>query len=546
MRYLLVTDGQLPAQIVARAALPDEPLSVLCTDRNLARRLKRRGLDALTGDLAKPATWRRAHLDDETLVVVALQRQPKALEVVDEVARHRPDVPVVVLDLESRADETAEDAPFADRRNVERVSLSEIVRTPFQEKFANAWVRKRVHEYRDHFKDADRVIILTHDDPDPDAIAAALGLRALLGRNRQTAIIGAFKLPTRPENVRMCELLGVEILEVKEADVAAFDRVAVVDTQPHIFGGKVQHADLVIDHHPQRSGYTATFKDIRTSFGATSSLIIDYMLRAGVTVSERIATAAVYAIKTDTWAFRRGSLARDVEIFAHVFPRADQALLRRIEMEGFTLETLAHIADVATKVEMVGHFMYVHVGDVPRDDLVPTTADFLLTLAESHWTAVSGVLGDDLVLSMRNLGYQRSAGELVQQFFSELGAAGGHRSAAKAILPLSVVRERFGEPGTPEFNEAFFRPLYEAAGEGGAPRSPNLAGGGNGEGGPDAPANPSGSKAGGKTSAEPRAGATKAPRGTRKKGGRKGAGKSGGATEEGRDDSAASSQQRMA
>jgi hypothetical protein len=106
---------------------------------------------------------------------------------------------------------------------------------------------------------------------------------------------------------------------------------------------------------------------------------------------------------------------------------------------------------------------------VPRDDVVPTTADFLLTLAESHWTAVSGVLDDNLILSVRNLGYQRSAGELVQQVFSELGGAGGHRAAAKAIVPLDVVREHFGEPGSEGFEEALFRPLWEAAGAGARP-----------------------------------------------------------------------------
>jgi nanoRNase/pAp phosphatase (c-di-AMP/oligoRNAs hydrolase) len=463
MRYLLVTDTPLAATIVSKAALPGEQVAVLCQDRNLAQRLRRRGHEVVTGSLARPSTWTRAGLTDDTLVVVALESDDDTLLSVREVNARLADAPVVVLDVHHEEGDSVP-VELAELRNVERVRLTDIVRAPFQEVFANALVRKRVHQYRDHFQDADKVLILLHDDPDPDALASSLALRALLGRNKQTAIIGTFKMPSRPENVRMVELLGLDVKELQEEDLLAFDRIAVVDTQPHIFGGKVPHVDLVIDHHPPRTGYTATFKDIRTSFGATSSLLIDYLLRCGMSVSERLATAAVYAIKTDTWTFRRGSVAEDVAIFAHIYPQADQSTLRRIENEGFTLDTLRLIGEVAQRCEIVGRFIYAHLGEVPRDDLVPTAADFLLNLAEAHWTAVSGVLGDTVTISVRNLGYQRSAGELVQQVYGDIGQAGGHRAAAKALVPLDRAQERFGDPTSPDFARNLFKPLWSASG----------------------------------------------------------------------------------
>ena len=45
---------------------------------------------------------------------------------------------------------------------------------------------------------------------------------------------------------------------------------------------------------------------------------------------------------------------------------------------------------------------------------------------------------------MRNLGYTRNAGEFVRQSFADIGSAGGHRSMAKALLPLENFREKFG------------------------------------------------------------------------------------------------------
>ncbi|MEM7245253.1 MAG: DHH family phosphoesterase [Acidobacteriota bacterium] len=473
MRYLLATDSELTAPLVSEAAVAGETLTLVCQDRNLVRRLRRRGYQVLQGALDSPNTWRRARLassEVEDLVIISVARRITAHAITQTVHGLDADVPVLVLEAKEPEvdDEDSKkiSALLADMTNTERIPLTDIVRAPFQEQFANAFVRRRVQRYRDHFRDADKVLILLHDEPDPDAIASALALRALLGRNRQTAIIGTFQAPTRPENLRMIELLGIHVNEITVEDLPSFDRIAVVDTQPHIFQGKVDHVDLVIDHHPQRSGYTATFKDIRTTFGATSTLLIDHMHRCGVTVSERLATAAVYAIKTDTGSFQRGTNAADVAIFAQLYPLADQAVLRRVEGEGFTIETLRLIGEVAQNFELVGRFIYSHLGEVPRDDYVPRTADMLVNLAESHWSAVSGVLEDTLTISVRNLGYQRSAGELVQTVYGDIASAGGHRAAAKAIIPLDAAIERFGPVDAEDFAARVFTPLAEAAGEG--------------------------------------------------------------------------------
>jgi nanoRNase/pAp phosphatase (c-di-AMP/oligoRNAs hydrolase) len=468
MRYVLVTDSDLTPTLVAEAALPGETLGIIVSDRNLARRLRRRGYTVQQGRLGRRATWRRLELESEgdpLVLVVALERPATALETVQAVNAAAHDVPIVVLD--SSHDELEDESlrqQLDKVRNVERVRLSDIVRAPFKEKFESAIIRRQVREYREHFKDADRILILLHDEPDPDAIASALALRALLRRRKQTATIGTFKPPTRPENMRMIEILDVDLEHVREEDLAQYDGLAVVDTQPHIFEGKVPYADLVIDQHPRRDGYEAKFRDIRTSFGATTTMLLDYLVRAGVPISERIATAAVYAIHTDTKRFEGPTNNRDVELFAHVFPKASQPALRRIRGEAFTLEHLRLLGEVAKNYEVVGHFIYTHLGEVPRDDYVPTIADLLIEPAESHWSAVCGVLDDNLVISVRNLGIQKAAGDLLVQVYGDMGNAGGRRSAAKAILPLEKVVERFGHPEEPDFAKRVFRPLWEAAG----------------------------------------------------------------------------------
>jgi hypothetical protein len=70
-----------------------------------------------------------------------------------------------------------------------------------------------------------------------------------------------------------------------------------------------------------------------------------------------------------------------------------------------------------------------------------------------NWTIVSGIVNDTLVMSVRNLGYSRNAGEFVRKYFNDIGSAGGHRSMAKAVVPLRAFREKFGNLQADEFTD---------------------------------------------------------------------------------------------
>jgi nanoRNase/pAp phosphatase (c-di-AMP/oligoRNAs hydrolase) len=45
---------------------------------------------------------------------------------------------------------------------------------------------------------------------------------------------------------------------------------------------------------------------------------------------------------------------------------------------------------------------------------------------------------------VRNVGYVKAAGDVVKEAFGPLGSAGGHRSAAKAVIPLRAWVARVG------------------------------------------------------------------------------------------------------
>ena len=303
--------------------------------------------------------------------------------------------------------------------------------------------RTLVERYQRHFDDADRVLILLHHDPDPDALASGLAMRALLHRNKTTAILGAFHGVTRPENLRMAELLDIEVQPLTAESVGRYDRIVTVDAQPHYFGGLIPEADLVVDHHPPRPGYRSHFRDIRPDYGSTATILTEHLRAVDLNISERIATAMLYAIKSDTLFLSRQTNRRDLEAFTYLYPLADTALVRKME-GSITLERLRYVARAAQTGRMRDQVFAAHLGALPREDLVPFVADYLLQIDEVQWSVVSGVLGDNLIISVRNLGYSRNAGTFVTQVFSELGSAGGHRSMAKAVIPLAKFEAAFG------------------------------------------------------------------------------------------------------
>src|SRR4029077_9286485 len=154
---------------------------------------------------------------------------------------------------------------------------------------------------------------------------------------KTTAVIGAIQGVTSPENLRMINLLDIHVEAITPDSLKAYDRVAMVDVQPHYFGGLIDRVDLVIDHHPEQPGYTAVFKDVRADYGSTSTIMTEHLRAVDVSISERTATALLYAIKSDTLFFNRQANRVDIDAFSYLYPLADATLIRKMEGAEITI-----------------------------------------------------------------------------------------------------------------------------------------------------------------------------------------------------------------
>jgi nanoRNase/pAp phosphatase (c-di-AMP/oligoRNAs hydrolase) len=108
------------------------------------------------------------------------------------------------------------------------------------------------------------------------------------------------------------------------------------------------------------------------------------------------------------------------------------------------MERLEHVTRALATSRLQNQILSAFVGETTREDFIPYTADFLLQLEDVRWAIVSGIVGGQLIISVRNLGYSRNAGEFVKGQFGDIGSAGGHRALAKAVVPADRFFGKFG------------------------------------------------------------------------------------------------------
>lgn len=387
------------------------------TNGNLADQLARNSIDLFFAQTEDP------------------ERLTKILETV---RQQQSKVPTLVLTSHP------ERIPEKYKRFAHFVSTQDLLETNFRWHIRLAKTMRRVEEVLAHFESAESVLILLQDDPDPDAIGSGLALRQVLGRNKQTAPLGSFGRVTRPENIAMVKLLEIEIEKVTKSSLSQFDRIAVVDLQPPHLSSPPDEVDLVIDHHPEQFTYRSHIKDIRPGYGATSTILLEYLLCTGSSIGTRTATAMLYGIKSDTFSLSREVNEWDVEAFSYLYPLANQNLMRRIERPELPPAALDALSLALKNRRVIDKVAFVHLGRVERDDLIPQMADFSLSFEGIEWAFVSGVYDANYIVSVRNVGYVRAAGRVLKEAFGSIGSAGGHASMAKAIIPVAQISRVWG------------------------------------------------------------------------------------------------------
>ena len=315
---------------------------------------------------------------------------------------------------------------------------------------------KKVERIRSLFGEGKKIHILLQHDPDPDAIGSALALRELLGRNRATTPIVTFG-SDHPAGEFGDDRACWKFKSIRLPPTIC-TRTAPAwpwsTSSRLISSGPLGRVDLVVDHHPKRSNFKARFADLRSAYGSTATIFTEYLRAAGMEPSQRLATALLYGIKTDTLFLERGSNLADLSAFNFLYPIANKAMITRIERPALPREDLEAMGRALSHLQVDNGVAVIHLGEVNREDVIPQMAEFCLQIEGVDWGVVSGLVNDRVVISVRNVGYVKSAGDIMKKLYDDIGSAGGHRAMAKAVVPLDRFKERFGEVSEKVIREA--------------------------------------------------------------------------------------------
>jgi nanoRNase/pAp phosphatase (c-di-AMP/oligoRNAs hydrolase) len=309
----------------------------------------------------------------------------------------------------------------------------------------------------------ERFLIVTHDSPDPDAIASACGLAPLLEQRLKKPVrVVAGGAVMRGENLRMLELLKLSIDFVDEIDVSD-PRVAIVlvDSAPtaanHLLAKSGVDPVAVIDHHQQAGRqYRVRFRDIRPNVAATATIIAQYLREQDLPPTNDIATALLYGIRTDAIGLPRMSVV-DQRTVVWLMRFADHSKLADIENAPLSRDYYSDLL-----LAMKSTFVYGDAGlcFLPRatsPEIVSEVADLLIRCRDIDRIMCAAALGGDVLLSVRTTDAGGDATELMRKAIDGLGYGGGHRRRAGGKLTVPQRADRITEDLQTELRTRWLR-----------------------------------------------------------------------------------------
>jgi nanoRNase/pAp phosphatase (c-di-AMP/oligoRNAs hydrolase) len=217
-----------------------------------------------------------------------------------------------------------------------------------------------------------------------------------------------------------------------------------VDTQPGAGTCRLPEGvfvDIVVDHHPRLPRLVEPTLSLQDeTYGATSTLVGEMLLSNGIAVPQRVATALVYGIQTDTADLARNVSSHDEAVFAALYPLADHKLLGRIQRARVPESYFRAIEIGLREAQVHDAAVSTHLGEIEHPDLVAEMADLLFRLEGMDWSFVTGTHARVLYASLRCIEKEGLDAGTVARFVAQgtpKGSGGGHETLAAAQLPLA-------------------------------------------------------------------------------------------------------------
>jgi nanoRNase/pAp phosphatase (c-di-AMP/oligoRNAs hydrolase) len=287
-----------------------------------------------------------------------------------------------------------------------------------------------------------RVVLVSHVNPDPDALASMLGLRTLIETRQpgKPVTLTLDGMIARAENQAMVQQLRIPLVPVARAPRGEGTAVVMVDTQPNNTGRPDPDAPrphVVLDHHETPGTLDGVlFRDIRPDLGATTTMVTGYLIEQNVPIDPPLATALLYGIDSEISGYPREAGPADDGALVWLFPRADKDVLARIRNPRLPVSYFATFHHALANAFLYRDVIVSWCGPVPQPDIIAELADFFIRFDQVSWVVAIGLYDDMLKLSARSDHIGGRCGEMLRAIVNGLGSAGGHDRRAGGAIPL--------------------------------------------------------------------------------------------------------------
>jgi nanoRNase/pAp phosphatase (c-di-AMP/oligoRNAs hydrolase) len=289
-------------------------------------------------------------------------------------------------------------------------------------------------DFLDWVRGRGRVLIVAHNNPDPDSLASAMALKHLLVKTiGQPVTVGYGGMIGRGENQAMVRELEIDIVPLDRLDLDQFGVVCMVDTQPGTGNNAYppnRFVHLVIDHHPVRDPNCCRWADIRPDYGACATILYEYLQAQQVTFGTKLATILFYAIKSETQDLGREGVRADREAYMQLLPLANAHILFNITHPKVPQAYFSSYNKAIANSRTYDGVLVFNLYEIDHPDIVAEMADFLLRMEGIEAVLGLGHYEDTVYLSLRTQTHEVMAGEIIRRAVNGLGTAGGHHTTA--------------------------------------------------------------------------------------------------------------------
>jgi len=441
IRRLVLGDGALGRTVTDRTTDQPGELYVVTGDSGWVTTLREKQVAAIEGDPADPT-----HYPSAVDVVVVAADDATATERIATVAREEFPEATIVAAVGVNASKSTRDrlAAVADELVDPREEITDRVLDATASGHGGRMGRL-LSAVRSLSKP---LAVVAHDNPDPDAIASAVGLVEIAESVGVPADAYYFGDITHQENRALVNLLDLSLYpaDAESFDPANYGTIALVDhSQPGVNDSLPPETPvgIVVDHHPPRMPIDETdrYVDIRPEVGSTSTIITEYFRRLGLVPEQALSTALLYGIQTDTKRFTREVSEADFEAAAVLSATANEDDLDRIESPSVTSSVVETLATAIQRRDVRDSSLATCVGRITDRDALAQAADDLLNMEGITTVLVYGYTDDMIYVSGRTRGSSIDLGEILREALDRIGSAGGHANMAGAQLPLVIISE---------------------------------------------------------------------------------------------------------